>query len=102
MRKLVPLRNRIFVKRIEQSTTVGGIVLPGNLEQQTNEGEVVAVGPGYKSQIGGEMIVPQVKAGDIVLYASDGQMEINFENEEYIILLDDSAVLSVIKENEDV
>ena len=88
------------MKRIEQSTTVGGIVLPGNLERQTNEGEVVAVGPGYKPQLGGDMIVPQVKVGDIVLYAPDGQMEIVFEGVEYVILLDDSSVLSVIKEGE--
>ena len=101
MRKLVPLRNRIFVKRIEHSTTAGGIMLPGNLEQQTNEGEVVAVGPGYKAALGGDWITPSVKVGDIVLYAPDGQMVINFEGEEIVILLDDSSVLSVIKGEKD-
>ncbi len=96
MRTLKPLRNRIFVKRVEHSTSMGGIVLPGNREQQTNEGEVVAVGPGFQTEFSGEWIKPQVKVGDKVLYAPDGQLKIDFEGEEYVIVLDDSAILSLI------
>ncbi len=103
MRKLVPLRNRIFVKRIENTTSMGGIVLPGNLEQQTSEGEVVAVGPGYKASLGGDWIKPSVKEGDIVLYAPTGPgvMEINFEGNDFVSLLDDSFVMAVIKGDKD-
>lgn len=97
MRKLIPLRNRIFVKRVEHTTTMGGIVLPGNREQQTNEGEVIAVGPGFQSQLGGEWIKPALEVGDKVLYAPDGQLVIDFEGEEIVVLLDDSAVLSLIE-----
>ena len=97
-RKLVPLRNRIFVKRIEHSTSMGGIVLPGNMEQQTNEGEVIAVGPGYKASFGGDWIEPSVKKGDIILYAPEGPgvMEINFEGNSFVSLLDDSFVMATI------
>lgn len=104
MRTLVPLRNRVFVKRIEHSTSIGGIVLPGNVEQQTNEGEVVAVGPGYKAALGGDWITPSVKEGDIVLYAPTGPgvLEINFEGNDYISLLDDSFVLAKIEGEKDV
>ena len=103
MRTLTPLRNRIFVKRVEHSTSMGGIVLPGNLKQQTNEGEVMAVGLGYKASFGGDWIEPSVKKGDIVLYAPGGPgvMEINFEGNDFVSLLDDSFILATITGEKD-
>ena len=95
MRTLTPLRNRIFVERVEHTTTGGGIVLPGNREQQTNEGIVISVGPGFATSDGG-WIKPQVKVGDRVLYAPDGQLMIDFDGKEYVMVLDDSSILSVI------
>ena len=46
--KLRPLGKRILVRRQpKETTTTGGIVLPGAGEE-TNRGEIVSVGPGVR------------------------------------------------------
>jgi len=47
--KLRPLQDRVVVKRQDEETTsAGGIVLPGSATEKPQQGEVVAVGPGKK------------------------------------------------------
>ena len=102
-RILKPIRNRILLKEIKKEETSGGIKLPQGRYSVFSEAEVIAVGPGMKT-IEGDWIEPQVTVGDIVLYAAEGPgvMEIDFEQEDYIILIDDSYVLGLIqKENKE-
>jgi len=98
-RYLEPIRGRILLKEIKKEESSGGIKLPSNRYAVFSEGEVIAVGPGLITTDGKE-IKPQVNLGDIVLYAAEGPgvMDIDFEREDYIILLDDSYVLSIVKE----
>ena len=50
-RRLVPIADRVLVKRVEHKTqTAGGIYLP--TEQKVNEADVVAVGPGATDERG--------------------------------------------------
>jgi len=45
-----PLQDRVVVRRTEEETTsAGGIVLPGSATEKPAQGEVVAVGPGKYS-----------------------------------------------------
>jgi chaperonin GroES len=45
--KIRPLHDRVVVRRSEEeSTTAGGIVLPGSAAEKPNRGTVVAVGEG--------------------------------------------------------
>ena len=70
--KLRPLHDKVLVKRTEEEeTTAGGIVLPGSAAEKPSQGEVIAVGPG-KRQDNGELIAPDVKAGDLVIFGQYG------------------------------
>lgn len=84
--KLRPLHDKVLVKRTEEEeTTAGGIVLPGSAAEKPSQGEVIAVGPG-KRQDNGELIVPDVKAGDLVIFGQYGGNEVKIDGEEYLIL----------------
>jgi len=84
--KLRPLHDKVLVKRTEEEeTTAGGIVLPGSAAEKPSQGEVIAVGPG-KRQDSGELIAPDVKAGDLIIFGQYGGNEVKIDGEEYLIL----------------
>ena len=71
LRKLVPLADRVLVKRIElQAKSAGGILLPDS-GKKLNEGEVVAVGPGALGKDGKRSPI-SVAIGDRVLLPEYG------------------------------
>ena len=83
---LQPLADRILVKPLaKEEVTRGGIVLPDTVKEKPQEGEVVAVGPGKRSDKG-EVVALDVKVGDVVLYAKYGGTEVKLEGEDYMIL----------------
>ena len=84
--KLRPLHDKVLVKRTEEEeATAGGIVLPGSAAEKPYQGEVIAVGPG-KRQDNGELIAPDDKAGDLVIFGQYGGNEVKIDGEEYLIL----------------
>ena len=95
--KLRPLHDKVLVKRTEEEeTTAGGIVLPGSAAEKPSQGEVIAVGPG-KRQDNGELIAPDVKAGDLVIFGQYGGNEVKIDGEEYLILSEGDIFESLIK-----
>jgi len=81
-----PLADRILVKPLaKEEITRGGIVLPDTVKEKPQEGEVIAVGPGKRTDKG-DVITMDVKVGDVVLYAKYGGTEIKIEGEEHMIL----------------
>ena len=51
--KIRPLHDRVVVRRQDEETTsAGGIVLPGTATEKPSQGEVLAVGPGKTSDNG--------------------------------------------------
>lgn len=51
--KLRPMQDRIIVKRVEEETkTAGGIYIPETAKEKPQEGEVVAVGNGKRTEDG--------------------------------------------------
>jgi chaperonin GroES len=91
-----PLHDRILVKRIEEKETVkGGIIIPDTAKEKPQEGEVVAVGNGKKTE-DGKIIALDVKKGDHILFGKYGGTEIKIEGEEYLILREDE-VLGIIE-----
>jgi chaperonin GroES len=90
-----PLNDRILIKRIEEKETVkGGIIIPDSAKEKPQEGEVVAVGNGKKTEEG-KVIPLDVKKGDRILFGKYGGTEIKIEGEEYLILREDE-VLGII------
>jgi len=83
---LQPLADRVVVRPIErEEQTKTGIYLPDTAKEKPQEGEVIAVGPGRKSE-DGNVIAMDVKVGDIVIYAKYGGTEIRIDDEDLMIL----------------
>ena len=82
-----PLEDRILVRPEEaQETTVSGIVIPDTAKEKPQEGTVLAVGPGKRSDTTGELIQVDVKEGDRVMYSKYGGTEIKVDGEELLVL----------------
>ncbi|MEA2508837.1 MAG: chaperonin GroES [Actinomycetota bacterium] len=81
-----PLEDRILVRPEEgEETTVSGIVIPDTAKEKPQEGTVLAVGVGKRSD-SGELIPMDVKEGDKVIYSKYGGTEVKLEGEELLIL----------------
>ena len=93
---LRPLHDRILIKRIEEKETVkGGIIIPDTAKEKPQEGEVVAVGRGKKTDEG-TVIALDVKAGDRILFGKYSGAEIKLDGQEYLILREEE-VLGIIE-----
>ena len=94
--KLIPIGDRVVVKRLEAETrTKGGIVLPDSAQEKPKRGKVVAVGEGKRLD-SGELVKPSVKAGDEVLFSSFAGTEITIEDKEVLVMGQDD-VLAVVR-----
>lgn len=87
LRKLIPLADRVLVKRIEPLTkTAGGILLPDSAQTKEKEAEVVAVGPGTeKNKI-------TVAVGDKVLLPEYGGQTVKMGEDEYFLFRNDDIL----------
>lgn len=93
--KVVPLNDKIVVKRLEaEEKTAGGIVLPDTAKEKPKQGKVLALGDG-KLLDDGKRAPFQLKVNDRVLFTSYGGQEVNVDGEEYLILTEDD-VLAVV------
>ena len=93
--KLRPLHDNVLVKRTEeQETSSGGIILSGSAKEKPSQGEVVAVGPGKKSE-NGDVAPVGVAVGDTVIFGQYGGNEIKIDGEEYLIL-SESDIFGVV------
>jgi chaperonin GroES len=91
-----PLHDRILVKRIEEEEAVkGGIIIPDTAKEKPQEGEVIAVGNGRKTEKG-KIIPLDVKAGDRILLGKYSGTEIKIDNEDYLILKEEE-VLGIVE-----
>ncbi|MBY0264031.1 MAG: co-chaperone GroES [Holosporales bacterium] len=81
-----PLYDRILVKRVEaEEKTAAGIIIPDTAKEKPMEGEVIAVGPGARTEQG-QTLPLSVKAGDRVLFGKWSGSEVKFGADEYIIM----------------
>jgi len=80
---LQPLEDRIIVKPGEaEETTVSGLVIPDTAKEKPQQGTVLAVGPGRRSEHTGDLIPVDVAAGDTVVYSKYGGTEITVDGED--------------------
>ncbi len=83
---LQPLEDRIVVRTAEaEETTVSGLVIPDTAKEKPQQGEVLAVGPGRRSETG-DLIPMDVAVGDTVVYSKYGGTEITVEGDDLLIL----------------
>jgi chaperonin GroES len=94
--KIKPLRDRIVVKRIEESEQkVGGIIIPDTAKEKPMTAEVIAVGSGRVLD-DGKKVPLEVKKGAKVLIGKYAGSEIKIEGTEYLILREDD-VLGIVE-----
>jgi chaperonin GroES len=97
--KFRPLHDRIVIKRIEaEAKSAGGILIPDSAREKPQQGEVIAVGPGGRDEIG-KLIPIDVKAGDRVLFGKWSGTEVKIDDVEYLIMKE-SDVMGVLAETE--
>ena len=94
--KVRPLHDRILIKRIEEKESIkGGIIIPDSAKEKPQEGEVIAVGHGKKTEEG--KVVPlDVKVGDRILFGKYSGTEIKLDDQEYLIVREEE-VLGVLE-----
>jgi chaperonin GroES len=94
--KVIPLADRIIVKRVEEEkVTKGGIIIPDMAKEKPIEGCIVAVGEG-KITDDGKLIKMKVKVGDRILFTKYAGIEVKIDNQEYL-LMTESDVLGKIE-----
>jgi chaperonin GroES len=93
--KVVPLNDKIVVKRVEaEEKTAGGIVLPDTAKEKPRQGKVLSIGEG-KLLENGKRAPFQVKEGDRVLFSSYAGNEVNIDGEDLLVMAEDD-ILAVI------
>ena len=84
---LKPLEDRIVVRpAVPEKTTASGLVIPDSATEKPQQGEVVAAGPGKRSDTSGEIIAMDVAVGDTVVYSKYGGTEISSGGEDFLNL----------------
>jgi chaperonin GroES len=94
---LKPLDDRIVVRPNEAETqTASGLVIPDTAKEKPQQGEVLAVGPGKRSETTGDLIPVDIKVGDTVLYSKYGGTEVAVNGED-LLVLNSRDVLAVVE-----
>ncbi len=85
--KLQPLEDRIVVRANEaEEKTASGLVIPDTAKEKPQQGTVLAVGPGRRSEQSGEIIALGISVNDTVVYSKYGGTEITVDGEDLLIL----------------
>ena len=79
-----------------EEKTKSGIYIPYTAKEKSQEGKVIAVGPG-KMTDEGKRIPMDVEVGDIIIYAKYGGSEIKLDEEELIIVRESDILAKKVK-----
>ena len=93
--KFRPLHDRVLVESLDsEEKTSGGIIIPDTAKEKPQEGKVIAVGPGSKSE-DGKITPMDVKVGDHVLFGKWSGAEVKVDGKDYSIMKE-SDIMGVI------
>lgn len=95
--KIKPLSDHILIEPIKgEEKTKSGILLPDTVEKEKPEqGKVIAVGRGKKTEEG-KIIPLEIKVGDKIIFTKYGPNEIKVEGKEYLIAKEED-ILAIIE-----
>ena len=92
---LKPLADRVVVEPAPaEEKSSGGIILPDTAQEKPQEGQIVAVGSGSKSE-DGKVTPLDLKAGDIVLFGKWSGTEVKIDGEE-LCIMKESDIMGII------
>jgi chaperonin GroES len=81
-----PLHDRVLVRRVDaEAKSAGGIIIPDTAKEKPIQGEIVAVGPGGRTETG-DLQPLDVKVGDLVLFGKWSGTEVKVDGEEMLIM----------------
>jgi chaperonin GroES len=90
--KIRPLHDRIIVKRLEEERkTASGIVIPDTAAEKPDQGEVIAIGTGRKTEEG-KVIPLQVKVGDKILFGKYSGQTVKVKGEELLVMKEEDVM----------
>ena len=93
--KLRPLHDRVIVKRLEEAKkSAGGIIIPDSATEKPLKAEVLAVGPGKRTD-DGKVHPVDLKVGDKVLIGKYSGTEVKLDGDELVVLREDD-IMAVI------
>ena len=86
----MPYGDRVLVKPVPaEETTAFGIIIPDSTKEKPEQGVVVAVGPGKKTD-DGRLVPLSVGVGDRIMFSKYGYDEIKIAGVEYYLIREDS------------
>src|SRR5687767_1282122 len=92
-----PLHDRVVVTRIDpDGKSAGGIIIPDSAKEKPSQGEITAVGPGGRDEVG-KLIAIDLRVGDRVLFGKWSGTEVKIEGVEYLIMKE-SDIMGVIEQ----
>jgi chaperonin GroES len=92
-----PLHDRVVLKRAEaDTTTASGIIIPDNASEKPDQGIVLAVGPGRRTE-NGDLVPLTVKINDKVLFGKFAGQAIKIDGEEMVVLREEE-IYGIIEE----
>lgn len=90
--KVIPLHDRVLLKRLEEKETVkGGIIIPDTAKEKPQEAEVIAVGKGRVAE-DGKVNPLDVKKGDKVLIGKFSGTEVTINDTEHVIVREEEIL----------
>ncbi len=92
--KFRPLHDRVLVRRIEEDSKVGSIIIPDTAKEKPQQGEVIAVGPGARGE-DGKVVALDVKKGDKILFGKWSGSEVKIDGED-LLIMKESDILGVV------
>jgi len=95
--KLNPIHDRVVIKRIQADTkTSTGIIIPDNAAEKPDQGVVLAVGAGRRTEAG-SLVPMTVNVNDKVLFGKFAGQAVKVEGEEVLVLREEE-IYAVIEE----
>ena len=98
--KIKPLGDRVLIEPVSkedrEGKTKSGIIIPDTAEKERpEEGKLIAVGEGKKTE-NGRIVPMSLKSGQRVLFTKYGPNEIKVDGKEYLIAKEED-ILAIIE-----
>ena len=99
MSKVTALHDKVVMKKVEKvQKEIGGIIIPDNAKEKSNQYEVVHVGPGMFDFHSGQRFPMEVQVGDIVVVPKAAASSVPAGDSEYFVCRE-VDILAIIKED---
>ncbi len=91
-----PLHDRVVIKRADAETkSAGGIIIPDTAGEKPQQGEVVAVGPGKRDELG-KLIPIDLQKGNKVLFGKWSGTEVKIDGKE-LLIMQENDIMGVLE-----